>query len=103
VTVPAPWSKWTIWQYSDKATYDKVNSNGVVVSRKPIDHNWFNGNLGDLKKWIVQTGGTLPSTTTPTPTPDPTPDPPPAPQPVIDVSALKARVNSAIDDWAKTL
>jgi len=106
VSIPEPWKKWTIWQFSDKLTYDKVNSNGVVVSRKPIDHNWFNGNLGELKKWIVNTGGTLPDTTPasqPEPTPAPTPTPTPATQPVIDISDLKARIVSAVDEWAKTL
>ena len=42
------WDKWTIWQFSDKITYDIKNSADVVTERKPIDHNWFNGDLMDL-------------------------------------------------------
>ncbi len=106
ITVPKPWKTWTIWQFSDKITYDKTNASGAVISRKPIDHNWFNGNMGDLYKFILSTGGTLPSTTplpTPTPAPEPVSQPQPAPAPVIDITNLKKRVNNAIDDWANTL
>jgi len=38
VSVPKEWDKWTLWQFSDKITYNN----------KPIDHNWFNGDLMDL-------------------------------------------------------
>ena len=38
VFVPKEWDKWTLWQFSDKIAYDN----------KPIDHNWFNGDLMDL-------------------------------------------------------
>ena len=108
IHVPSPWKNWTIWQFSDKITYDKVNASGAVISRKPIDHNWFNGNLGDLYKFILTTGGSLPaspSTPAPAPTPsvDPAPQPETAPGAAIDIADLKKRVNSAIDDWAKSL
>jgi len=48
IYVPKVWDKWTIWQFSDKITYDIKNSADVVTERKPIDHNWFNGDLMDL-------------------------------------------------------
>ena len=48
IMLPKAWDKWTLWQFSDKITYDKKNSAGTIVSRKPIDHNWFNGDLMDL-------------------------------------------------------
>jgi len=45
------WDNYVLWQFSDKITYDKVNSSGTIVSRKPIDHNWFNGSVEDLYKY----------------------------------------------------
>ena len=48
ILIPKAWDTYTLWQFSDKITYDKTNANGAVISRKPIDHNWFNGSLADL-------------------------------------------------------
>jgi GH25 family lysozyme M1 (1,4-beta-N-acetylmuramidase) len=48
IQVPGAWQDWTLWQFSDKITYNKTDANGNVISRKPIDHNWFNGTLEDL-------------------------------------------------------
>ena len=43
-TIPAPWTQYTLWQFSDKITYTPEGS----TAKKPIDHNWFNGNELDL-------------------------------------------------------
>jgi len=48
ILLPAPWDKWTLWQFSDKVTYNRENDSGYVFARKPIDHNWFNGSRADL-------------------------------------------------------
>jgi GH25 family lysozyme M1 (1,4-beta-N-acetylmuramidase) len=45
IMVPKPWTKWTFWQYSDRTTYTPAGS----TAKKPIDHNWFNGDLNDLE------------------------------------------------------
>lgn len=42
VMIPKPWTSWVLWQFSDKITYDRTLSSGLVT-RKPIDHNYFNG------------------------------------------------------------
>jgi GH25 family lysozyme M1 (1,4-beta-N-acetylmuramidase) len=68
ILIPEGWDTWTIWQFSDKITYNKTTETGFVISRKPIDHNWFNGSEEDLRKFCQLEG--LP------PTP---PDPGPAP------------------------
>ena len=86
ISVPKPWTKWTLWQYSDKVTYTPAGS----TLKKPIDHNWFNGSLNDLNKFIISSGGTAPA-------------PNPAPTAKPDITDLKTRVNKAIDNWAKTL
>ncbi len=44
VMIPKSWNKWTLWQFSDKITYTPPGS----TVKKPIDHNWFNGDLMDL-------------------------------------------------------
>lgn len=51
ILLPKSWDRWTLWQFSDKITYDKTNASGAVISRKPIDHNWFNGSLADLLRF----------------------------------------------------
>ncbi|MCW5802122.1 MAG: hypothetical protein KIT31_07025 [Deltaproteobacteria bacterium] len=38
--LPAPWSKWTFWQYSDKGTVAGISG--------PVDVNKFNGTKADL-------------------------------------------------------
>jgi len=86
ITIPKPWTRWTMWQFGDRITYTPAGS----TAKKPIDHNWFNGSLSDLKKFISASGG---SSTTPTP--------PPVDKP--DLEDLKNRINKAIDDWSKTL
>jgi hypothetical protein len=50
-TIPAPWKDYTLWQFSDKITYNLTDYDGNIVARKPIDHNWFNGNLEELLKF----------------------------------------------------
>jgi lysozyme len=50
-TIPAPWTDFTLWQFSDKITYDLKDASGNIISRKPIDHNWFNGSYEDLLKF----------------------------------------------------
>ena len=54
ITVPDPWCSWTLWQFSDRITYNKQDENGFTISRKPIDHNWFNGSLRDLQAFCGQ-------------------------------------------------
>lgn len=105
INVPKPWTNWTIWQFSDRITYDKTNSNGVVVSRKPIDHNWFNGDLNALHNFIKSTGGTV-STVEPQPAPTIPPIELPVDSPAVtdkDIADLKARMNRTVDDWLKEL
>jgi len=86
IMIPKPWTKWTFWQFSDRTTYTPAGS----TAKKPIDHNWFNGSLSDLKKFITATGG---NPSTPVPPPDVKPD----------IEDLKRRINKVIDDWAKTI
>jgi lysozyme len=82
ISIPKPWTKWTIWQFSDRITYTPPGT----TLKKPIDHNWFNGSFDDLKKFAGVTGNTNPPPVTGKP----------------DIADLKNRVNKAIDDWAKT-
>jgi len=63
--IPAPWKDYTLWQFSDKITYNLTNEQGTVIARKPIDHNWFNGSMADLLAFC-----NLAKPPTP-PTPDP--------------------------------
>jgi GH25 family lysozyme M1 (1,4-beta-N-acetylmuramidase) len=83
ISIPKPWTKWTIWQFSDRVTYTPPGT----ILKKPIDHNWFNGSLDDLRKFA----GISESTT------------PPSPTGKADIADLKNRVNKAIDDWAKAI
>lgn len=86
ISIPKPWTKWTLWQFSDRITYTPAGS----TAKKPIDHNWFNGSLKDLKNFITASGGGSTPTT-----------PPSTSKP--DIADLKSRINKAIDDWEKTL
>jgi lysozyme len=93
IQVPKPWKTWTLWQYSDKVTYTPPGS----TVRKPIDHNYFNGDLASFRKFFkLAAGGTQP-TTPPVVVPD---DLPLQPE---EIAALKAKVAQAIDEWARTL
>ena len=58
--VPAPWDKWTFWQWTDKG-------NGKLFGAESygLDMNWFNGSFDAL---IAYAGATLP-------------EPPPEPEP----------------------
>lgn len=47
VIIPKPWTRYTLWQFSDKVTYTPPGS----TVKKPIDHNWFNGDLLDLAEF----------------------------------------------------
>jgi lysozyme len=78
ISIPKPWTKWTIWQFSDRITYTPPGT----TLKKPIDHNWFNGSLDDLRKFAGVSGSTTGKP---------------------DIADLKNRVNKAIDDWAKTI
>ena len=40
--VTGPWANWDFWQYSNSGTVDGVSG--------PVDLNWFNGSLDDLKE-----------------------------------------------------
>jgi len=44
--VPAPWSKWTFWQFTDKFVLNGYKGGGV-------DANYFAGSLEDLRKLMV--------------------------------------------------
>ena len=45
--VPAPWSDWVFWQYSESGRLDGINTNSVDLNR-------FKGTLEDLKKLTVR-------------------------------------------------
>ncbi len=81
-----PWKSyrktWTFWQWT-------ANGDGLAhgAESKGLDLNWFNGTLAELQKFAGS--GTTP------PTPPTTPV-------NLDIAGLKAKVNQAIDDWAKT-
>jgi len=48
VEVPSVWDTWTIWQFSDRITYTPIGTD----LKKPIDHNYFNGDIIDFCLWI---------------------------------------------------
>jgi len=85
-----PWKSagksWTFWQWS-------ASGDGLAfgAESKSLDMNWYNGTLEQLNKFAGG-GSTAPSGgsgTTPTPA-------------ALDITSLKAKVNQAIEDWAKT-
>lgn len=47
IRVPKPWTRWTFWQYTDRA-------DGVAFGcqSKGVDANWFNGSVFDMQMWI---------------------------------------------------
>jgi lysozyme len=67
VKTPAPWTHWTIWQYTSHADGKAFGCQSLGV-----DANWFNGTVAELNAWTHYTPA-------PVPTPIPTPPPPPAP------------------------
>lgn len=82
--VPAPWSNWTFWQYTDKGSIEGVPGH--------VDLNWFNGTSEELQAYY------LPFTVEPkgAPCPDdtkPQPSPPPAKE---KCSLLLPLVNAGI-------
>jgi lysozyme len=83
-----PWKSnkkpWKFWQYTNMG-----DGLAYGAESKAIDLNWFNGTLDELKQFASGSGGT----TTPPPTPTTKPN----------ITDLKSRVNTAIDNWAKTL
>lgn len=79
-SIPAPWTDYTLWQFSDKITYDLKDAQGNIISRKPIDHNWFNGSYDDLLKFCKLDEAPVP------PTPDPN-----APKQVETLTYLRGR------------
>lgn len=40
--LPAPWSRWTFWQYTNKGSIDGISGD--------VDRNWFNGSLAELQE-----------------------------------------------------
>ena len=64
--VPAPWTRWTFWQF--KGGYSVPGKN------KSIDLNWFAGSMDDLRAYCVSGSSTLPPVEAPsTPPPGETP------------------------------
>jgi lysozyme len=45
-SLPAGWSKWTFWQYSQSLTISGVNGN--------VDHDYFDGTAADLQALTMQ-------------------------------------------------
>ena len=43
--VSGPWANWDFWQYSNSGTVNGLSG--------PVDLNWFNGSLDDLKELLV--------------------------------------------------
>jgi len=43
--VSGPWANWDFWQYSNSGTVNGISG--------PVDLNWFNGSLDDLKELLV--------------------------------------------------
>lgn len=46
IKVPAPWTKWTFWQYTSKG-----NSILYGSKKKVIDLNYYNGTEAELREW----------------------------------------------------
>lgn len=44
--LPPPWNEWQWWQYAEQGKVDGIQAAGV-------DHNYFNGTMDDLKKYIL--------------------------------------------------
>jgi lysozyme len=44
--LPAPWTKWTFWQHTDKGTLRGIEGK--------VDLNWFNGSLKELQTLSTQ-------------------------------------------------
>ena len=42
--IPAPWAKWTFWQYTESGTIDGIAG--------PVDTNRFNGSLAQLQDFV---------------------------------------------------
>jgi len=51
--IPAPWKKWTFWQYDDKGDGLKYG-----CESKQVDMNWFNGTVADMRTWLAEGAGT---------------------------------------------
>jgi lysozyme len=47
LVIPKPWTAWTFWQYSGDNSKDSVPG----IQAVPLDFDYFNGTLDDLKKW----------------------------------------------------
>ncbi len=117
VTVPKAWKTWTLWQFSDKITYDKKNSAGTIISRKPIDHNWFNGGEAEFNNFLRASNPALqPAAEDPaeTPAPPPAGEELPAAAPIADIEnptqidlinlnieALKQRL-TRVEQWIES-
>ncbi|MCW5802751.1 MAG: hypothetical protein KIT31_10220 [Deltaproteobacteria bacterium] len=68
--IPAPWAKWTFWQYTEKGSVNGISG--------PVDTNRFNGSLSDLRafaanaapkalpfRWVRNSDGSYDFTVTP--------------------------------------
>ncbi len=47
VRVPKPWTKWTLWQDTDRADGLKFG-----CQSKGVDANWFNGTVAEMRAWL---------------------------------------------------
>ena len=62
---PAPWTRWTLWQYTDRGP-----GLDYGVEAKDLDMNWYNGTLYDYnKEFDLDSSVTTPVVTTPPTTP----------------------------------
>lgn len=50
--IPAPWAKWTFWQYTESGTIDGIAG--------PVDTNRFNGSLAQLQDFVGVAARPLP-------------------------------------------
>jgi lysozyme len=79
-TVPAPWTTWSLWQYSDDATNPGYSGQ--------MDANKFNGSNGNLIKWFGPASA---------PSPAPSPSPNPAPSPAIVSITVSGNVTLTVN------